>query len=213
MDTDIPLRRIQVKHHRWKLDKSQILRYQLGNQLDPESVWWEDNDMIERESLFWVFRPNMVMTSLVCEDLARIDPVQPVIRAVAPNLVVALLLDGAQTATRWANRYAGALSDDPGCGVLTLTCLGMVRRDSFSKQEYEHVASWKDSDGRTTPLLLPPGGAAMIATLSTKRVRELAVGGRRRRKESMSRKLYLSAVHAVAKPYDRDMFAGLTESF
>jgi hypothetical protein len=148
----------------------------------------------------------------VCEDLARIDPVQPVIRAVAPNLVIALLLDGAQTATRWANRYAGALSDDPGCGVLTLTSLGMIRRDSLTKQEHDHVASWKDSEGRTTPLLLPCGSAALVVTLSTKRVRELAAGGRRRRKESMSRKLYLSAVHPVQTPNEDDLFAALRES-
>jgi hypothetical protein len=143
--------------------------------------WWEDNDMIERESLFWVFRPNMVMTSLVCEDLARIDPVQPVLRAVAPNLVIALLLDGPQTPTRWASRYASALSDDPGCGVLTLTSLGMIRRDSHSGLGENHIAMWKDSEGRSQFLTLPKGAAALTVTLSTNKSMKSLQGGARRK--------------------------------
>jgi hypothetical protein len=207
--TRIPLRRIQVKHHRWKLDRHQIIRYHLGGQLDPELNWWEDNDMIERESLFWVFRPYMVMTSLVCEDLARIDPVQQVLRAVAPNLVIALLLDGPQTPTRWASRYASALSDDPGCGVLTLTSLGMIRRDENASVAEDYIAMWKDSEGQTRLLKLPKTAAGLILTLSTKLVDEIAAGGRR--KESRSLKLYFSASHSVRKPHGNVMFAGLDE--
>jgi hypothetical protein len=201
----IPLRRIQVKHHRWMLERSQIVRYHLGAQLDPEAKWWEDNDMIERENLFWVFRPYMVMSNLVCEDLARIDPVQQVLRAVAPNLVIALLMDGPQTKTRWACRYATGLSDDPGCGVLTLTSLGMIRRDDLAERKDHKIAIWRDSEGQTRELTLPPGAAALAVTLSVKRVQEMAAGGRKRSVENRSRKLFLSAVHPIPTPKAGDM--------
>jgi hypothetical protein len=41
-------------------------------------------------------------------------------------MVVALLLDGPQLASRWTARYASMLLDDPGSAVLTLTSYGMV---------------------------------------------------------------------------------------
>ena len=68
------------------------------------------------------------MCVLICEDLARQDPVTEVIRAVGPNLVFALLMDGPQLRNRWASRYASVLAEDPGCSVLSLTSLGMSRR-------------------------------------------------------------------------------------
>ena len=47
------------------------------------------------------------------------------LRAVGPNLIIALLADGPQIASRWPGRYAAAFADDPGSSVLTLTSAGM----------------------------------------------------------------------------------------
>ena len=104
----------QAKHHRWKLEKHQIRRYHLGGQLDPHLDWWEGIDISPRECYFGVFRHEACLTALVCEDLARVDPVQSIIRSVAPNLVVALLMDGPQLESRWPGRYATVLAEDPG---------------------------------------------------------------------------------------------------
>ena len=103
----------QSKHHRWKLDEAQIRRYHLGHVLGQKSAWWESIDVAGRECHFYVFRHGASLAVLVCEDLARIDPVQSVVRAVGPNLVVALLMDGAQLERRWPGRYATVLADDP----------------------------------------------------------------------------------------------------
>lgn len=65
---------------------------------------------------------------LVCEDLARQDPAADLIRAVGPNLLIALLMDGPQLSGRWPARYASVLAEDPGTSVLTLTSLGMAER-------------------------------------------------------------------------------------
>ncbi len=56
------------------------------------------------------------------------SPGATILRAVGPNLVVCLLLDGPQSKERWSTRAAAALADDPGSSVLTLTSLGMLRR-------------------------------------------------------------------------------------
>jgi len=42
--------------------------------------------------VFTVIRPGAALAVLICEDLARFDPVLPVINAVGPNLVISLLL-------------------------------------------------------------------------------------------------------------------------
>src|SRR5262249_21293110 len=130
LDGDILAQWEQSKHHRWKLEGSQINRYRLGKVLDPDLYWWEHIDLAPRCVDFRVFRPGASLATLVCEDLARIDPVQTVIRAVGPNLVVALLMDGPQKTSRWAARYATVLADDPGCAVLSLSSLGLLRRSA-----------------------------------------------------------------------------------
>jgi hypothetical protein len=86
----------QAKHHRWKLDRSQIERYEL-TELDPAKSWWEHIDISSREFMFLSLGKGRVLSVLVCEDLARPDPVGDLIRAVAPNLVIALLMDGPQS--------------------------------------------------------------------------------------------------------------------
>ena len=100
----------QKKHHRWKISSGEVQRYGLGFELNASADWWENIDVANREVAFYVFRNGASMASLVCEDLARIDPVQPVLRAVwGPNLVVALLMDGPQLRGRWARSLRDGL--------------------------------------------------------------------------------------------------------
>jgi hypothetical protein len=67
------------------------------------------------------------MSVVICEDLARPDPVGDLLRAVVPNLVLALLMDGPQIKERWSARYATTLAEDPGCSALRLTSAGMSK--------------------------------------------------------------------------------------
>ena len=59
---------------------------------------------------------------------AEPEPAAELIRAVGPNLLIALLMDGPQLSNRWPARYAAVLAEDPGTSVLTLTSLGMAER-------------------------------------------------------------------------------------
>jgi hypothetical protein len=108
--------RIREKHHRWKLDGPQISRYALSSALQPTARWWEKLDIISRSLDVFVFRKDSCLTTLICEDLARVDPSQELVRSIGPNLVVALLMDAAQVKGRWPARYATVLADDPGSG-------------------------------------------------------------------------------------------------
>src|SRR5439155_14804996 len=120
------------------------------------------------ECYFFVFRPGAGLATLVCEDLARVEPVQTVIRAVGPNLLVVLLMDGPQIKGRWPTRYATVLADDPGSAVLTLTSLGMVRRSVVpGEQELSQIALWKDPFGAVQELKLPRGSHALLLTILT----------------------------------------------
>lgn len=160
---------VQSKHHRWRLDAGQIARYQLGQVLDPGANWWEDIDVHERRMHFGLNRHDSVVAALVCEDLARFDPVMPVLMAVGPNLVFALLMDGPQLKERWSGRYATALADDPGASVLTLTCLGMVRRSAPPGQDAPRVVGlWKSRDEQAVPLTLPQGAHGLVLALTTR---------------------------------------------
>jgi hypothetical protein len=143
----VPLQ--QSKHHRWKLDSSQINTY--GLRLSRRKQFWENIPIRNRSLAFVCLRDWLALCVLICEDLARPDPVGDLIRSVGPNLVVALLLDGPQLKTRWSARYAVTLADDPGSSVLALTCRGMA---SLSKSPTGKpstnkglVALWKDVRG------------------------------------------------------------------
>ena len=86
----------QSKHHRWRLEESQIRQYQLGGIFDPNFNWWENIDVHNRSIGFSINRHDAIIAALVCEDLARNEPVLPTVAAVGPTLVIALLLDGPQ---------------------------------------------------------------------------------------------------------------------
>lgn len=157
----------QAKHHRWRLDRDQVVRYHLGSVLDPERQWWEMIDVADRECRFFVFRGGACLGVLICEDLARIDPVQSVVRAIGPNLLIALLMDGPQLEKRWPARYATVLADDPGSAVLTLTSLALIRRSNLPSGVGERkIALWKDSTGVAKELPLPQGAHALVLTVT-----------------------------------------------
>lgn len=173
---DVPLSRYhavhfrQAKHHRWRLDASQIQTYGIGARLDPKYSYWEDIDVGDRRLLFLVLRPWLVTSALICEDLARHDPVGELLRGVGPHLVIALLMDGPQLANRWSSRYAAVLADDPGSSVLSVSSLGMVSlsRPIPTDPINRKVALWKDSATRTHELALPDGATALALTISVK---------------------------------------------
>lgn len=170
----------QLKHHRWMLDSSQIKRYHLGSVLDPEFDWWERINLSQREVSFVSFRDRTCIATLICEDLARIDPVQRALRSVGPNLIFVLLMDGPQLEYRWPGRYATALADDPGCGVLTLTSMGFVKRSWVpGEEEFRQIALWKESaTTRVRELRLPRDHHALLVTLSQSRKPDFSMDGR-----------------------------------
>ncbi len=159
----------QPKHHRWRLDRRQIQQYGIGSRLDPTKFWWEDTWVGPRVLWFFGVEDWLTATTLICEDLARLEPVSELIRAVGPNLVIALLMDGPQLEQRWPARYATVLADDPGCSVLTVTSLGMARLSRSQQGECgcRIVALWKDDkDGRNIPIELPQDKEAVVLCLA-----------------------------------------------
>jgi hypothetical protein len=170
---------VQRKHHPWKLDE-EVIQYGLGGVLTPYREWWEYVDCTDRHLSFISMSEDLVMCALVCEDLARPDPVANIVRAVCPNLVIALLMDGPQTKERWAARYATVLADDPGCSVLSLTSLGMAQlsRPQTGPNRSRVVALWKDRFKGATEIELPQGSDAIAISLSTRYDEEFTADGR-----------------------------------
>jgi len=170
----------QDKHHRWRVDSNQIAQYGLGSQLDPEREWWEDTPVGSRTLYFWQINGWLTLSVLICEDLARQDPVSNVVRSIGPNLVVALLMDGPQLASRWPARYATVLADDPGCSVLTVTSVGMALLSRVpGKPESRVVALWKDAaSGKMIEIELEKGAAGVVISLTRQFAKEWTADGR-----------------------------------
>jgi predicted amidohydrolase len=170
----------QAKHHRWRLDGWQIERYGLQRILHPKKLWWENTPVEERCLNIVAMRPRLTISVLICEDLARPDPVGDLLRAVGPNLVVSLLLDGPQLPQRWSGRYATALADDPGSSVLTLSSLGMVQLGSRKKDKVSRaIGLWKDGQsGVVQTMELPPNREAVVLEIDIKEVEEFTADGR-----------------------------------
>jgi hypothetical protein len=169
----------QAKHHRWKLDRNQIVTYGIGARLNPDQSYWENIDIGNRKLLFLVLRPWLVTSVLICEDLARHDPSGELLRSVGPHFVAALLMDGPQLSSRWPGRYAAALADDPGCSVVSVSSLGMVglSRPNTTMERSRTIALWKDSRGGVKELVVPPDAEALAITISVDSIDEVnAVG-------------------------------------
>lgn len=176
-----PLSRRQDKHHRWRLDKRQIVQYGLGSCLDVASKWWEHISVGNRELNFVALDDWLTVCPLICEDLARQDPISELVRAVGPNLVIALLMDGPQLASRWPARYATVLADDPGSSVLTLTSIGMAElsRPPSVTRASRAIALWKDAKtGEAISIELPPNKDGVVLSLSRELVKEYCADGR-----------------------------------
>jgi len=172
----------QHKHHRWKLEEHQITQYGLGSRLDPVIQWWEHIAVGDRRLGFISLLPWLVATVLICEDLARPDPVGDLVRAIGPNLVIALLMDGPQLKERWSARYATSLADDPGSSVLSVTSLGMAKlsrpRGSIATGN-PVVAIWKDAkSGGPVQIDLPQGHHGIVLSISRLNDEEWSADGR-----------------------------------
>lgn len=159
-------RTIQHKHHRWKLDAAQIKQYGLSTVLDTNKKWWEAIKVGRRRVSFVNIGNRITICPLICEDLARQDPIADLIRHVGPTLVVTILMDGPQKADRWSSRYAGVLSEDPGSAVITLSSYGMVRRwSSPYRQMSSVVALWNDGRGPAREIELARGAEGILLRL------------------------------------------------
>jgi hypothetical protein len=179
----------RAKHHRWKLTKDQIRAYSLGASLDPAMDWWEHIELGDREVNFVSLRPDLVVTTMICEDLARIDPCQYVLRATGPSLIIALLMDGPQMASRWPGRYATILADDPGSAVLTFTSLGLLERQNASghhEKPSRKIALWKDEVTGFREIELPMGADAVCITISPTQTTDRSIDGRTDTRLSLS---------------------------
>jgi hypothetical protein len=181
---DTPALRVryeQDKHHRWKLDENQIDQYGLDLALERSKQWWESCWLTRRSVTFLTLRDWLTICVVVCEDLARPDPLSEVIRNVGPNLVIAILMDGPQLTARWSARYAAALADDPGSSVLTVTSLGMSllsrQRDRPKAQPKRTIGLWRDSS-ITRQLELAKNKSGLILELVNKPCEEWTADGR-----------------------------------
>jgi hypothetical protein len=169
----------QNKHHRWSLDQGQIDQYHLGGALHPHVRWWEAMDVPRRRLEFFEHGEEIALISSVCEDLAQIDEVADMIRAVGPTVVFALLLDGPQLTSRWAARYASVLADDPGSAVLTLTCYGMAQRSRpHGSAPSSVIALSKDPNRGIREIPLEAGAQGVLLTVCGARTTRHSCDGR-----------------------------------
>jgi hypothetical protein len=200
----------QHKHHRWCLDGRQLKQYHLGGALDSSIRWWEAVT-IPRRSLQIIDQGAVTFAPLVCEDLARMEPVADLLRSIGPSIVITLLLDGPQLTSRWTARYASVLADDAGSAVLTLTSYGMVQRCRPPGRAPSNViALWKDATGELTEISLEDGAQAVLIATTLTTTGSVTADGRRHAPRSSC--LSLAAVqslrvaddHAPRTPHDQD---------
>lgn len=173
----------QAKHHRWYLDRAQIVNYQLAGGLPASRGAWEHIDLPDRLLHFVTLNP-ITWAVLICEDLARQEPAAELIRAVGPNLLIALLMDGPQLSNRWPARYAAVLAEDPGTSVLTLTSLGMAERSRPIVQSGQRapasrvIALWRDAIEGEIQIALDPDHDACVLSLEYQKRTEYCADGR-----------------------------------
>jgi hypothetical protein len=172
----------QAKHHRWCLDRNQVLQYDLGGQLPSAVRCWENSHIGRRRIFFATLGGWLTFSVLICEDLARQDPIAEVLRSVGPNLVVALLMDGPQLNSRWPARYASVLADDPGSSVLTLTSLGMCTRSqppsALNQEPSTVIALWKDKLYGAREVALKKDSVGCVLSLTCAMLEEFTADGR-----------------------------------
>jgi hypothetical protein len=147
--------------------------------LHPHIRWWERIEVPPRLVQFVELGEGITLVYLVCEDLAQSDGLADVLRAVAPTIVAAFLLDGPQLASRWAARYASVLADDPGSVVQTLTSFGMTERSRPHGRDASRViALWKDPLRGLREIPLEPGAQGVLLSASFDRTKRRSADGR-----------------------------------
>ena len=176
----------QKKHHRWALDETQLNTYGLGHVLSTDKVkWWENCSTGERKLIS--YRDDYIhICPLICEDLARQDPIAPVLRSLGPDLVVALLLDGPQIPQRWPGTYAKMLTEEPGCSVLSISPYGMTQRSTgdinpatgLNYEPSSNVALWSEVGGAQQTLELEKGRVGILLTLKFSEQKQWSADGR-----------------------------------
>jgi len=176
----------RAKHHRWRIDREQIETYGLETALDPDLIWWEHIPIAPRELHHVVFREGSIFTALICEDLARSDPCHRNLRAVGPNLLFVLLMDGPQLSNRWSARYSTGLTDDPGTSVLTLTSRGLIQSSNDIRAAAGETLDWsiglfKDDVSASVSISCPPNFQASVMSLNVERVDETTFDGRKKK--------------------------------
>ncbi|WP_102489380.1 MULTISPECIES: hypothetical protein [Vibrio] len=191
----------QSKHHRWFLDETQVRNYNLASSLDLGRKWWE-NIAIERRHLVTLHTTNGVkLCPLICEDLARQEPVAQAVRSVGPNLVVSLLLDGPQLAFRWPGKYSAVLSDDPGSSVLSVTALGMTQRATgLGHDPSRQVALWSEPGRTAETLEINEDGLGIVIELELNDEPMWTIDGRKKVKPVLRKK-----IHTTVSPRDANI--------
>jgi hypothetical protein len=170
----------QNKHHRWSLDDNQIEQYHLAPALPLGVRWWEAMAVPRRVVQVVELAEGVTLVSLVCEDLARLDEVADLLRAIGPTLVITTLLDGPQLASRWTARYASVLADDPGSAVVTLTSFGFVQRSLPAGRPPSRVVSlWKDPVRGLREIPLDVDAHAVLIHIQIGRTTRHSADGRR----------------------------------
>jgi SRSO17 transposase len=134
----------------------------------------------ENATVTLVYRDDSTLTTLICEDLARVDPCQAVVRAVGPNLLIALLMDGPQLGERWPGRYATVFAEDPGTSVLSFTSFGLIARqnDVGKFDQGSSIALWKDEKIGPRKLELHREASALVLELKSVSKEERTLDGR-----------------------------------
>lgn len=190
----------QQKHHRWLIDASQIKQYGLGPELGGRKAWWEAIDISPRSCTFVCANEWLTFCVLICEDLARQDPVAELVRTVGPNLVVALLMDGPQLPQRWSARYATVLAEDPRSSVLAFTSAGLVDLSrSQAGGGSRNIGLWKDAvSGAASKLVLEQGAAGIVISLVSEATKEWTADGRH--DDGATEYLRLTGYHQVRDP-------------
>ena len=202
---------IREKHHRWRIERSQIEAYALGSALNVNRGWWEHIDILSRSLDVLVLRGGATVTTLICEDLARSDPCQELVRGIGPNFVVALLMDGPQIRSRWPARYGTVLADDPGSSVLTVTSLGLIQRsnETGAFAPANQIGLFQDDTGKMTEIQMPSWAQAMCLTLQPTKLHERTLDGRL--DDGSAQSWRLSAIVPVALAHhqiNQDILAG-----
>jgi hypothetical protein len=174
---------LQTKHHRWKLDRNQLIQYELTGSLSAKRNWFENINIGQRRLSFFTSHGWLTLCPLICEDLAQLEPVSEIIRGVGPSLLIAVLMDGPQIKERWPARYASIFADDPGTAVLTLTSLGMLKKCAQTNAKEKNttsVALWKDqlNGWKSVDVMDCENKSTALLTISASYAEEFSADGR-----------------------------------